>query len=170
MPNQRLFFHVFGLLLRQALDLKSSDLKTLGDQFGDLRRMKAAYFKTHVLTTFCYISTTSMTKRIVRLLSVKVVNLTKGEVADFLLEEGMLNHYPFLLDVVSGTRRLLVDESFADGMPICFQRFPFVLGSRFVYLTQAIHKKEERKKIHDQFKGQWCIYIPGSFWPNTKTS
>ena len=146
MPNQRLFFHVFDLLLRQVLDLKSSDLKTLGDQFGDLTRMKVAYFKTHVLTIFCYISTTSMTKRIVRLLSVKVVNLTKGEVADFLLEEGMLNHYPFLLDVVSGTRRLLVDEWFADGMPICFRRFPCVFGSRFVCLIQSNMPYTKRRK------------------------
>ena len=50
-----------------------------------------------------------------RLLSVKVVNLTKGEVADFLLEEGMLKHYPFLLDVVSGTQRLLG----VFGLPFC---------------------------------------------------
>ena len=45
----------------------------------------------------------------------KVVNLTKGEVADFLLEEGMLKHYPFLLDVVSGTQRLLG----VFGLPFC---------------------------------------------------
>ena len=139
----------------QALDLKSSELQTLGHQ----------------------------------LLSVKVVNITKGEVADFLLEEGMLKHYPFLLDVVSQVEdlsqrkhgMLLLPSGFQALLQLCddlhstggvasivgphwlmHQRLEWVLAVALAakpelrhgykaFLEQFVHQKQALIQVHTRF-------------------